>query len=269
MKLPNESIERVITTLSSAQLGDPRRNVRLERFARKLAADPQASLPKAMASEADLEGGYRLLNSSHIEAEDINESHFRHTAKQARNVGKVVAIHDTTKIKCQYADAEEVGYLNTGKPGFFFHYTLVTAQGSRKPLGVIHTEVLSRKERPKRRKKPKRRLSGKETSRNPNRESLRWWRSIDQTAQALNGVDVVHVTDREGDGYELFSRCIERGYSFIIRGRAVVRDVIVDGLKESLPSITKSLEGIITREVFITTRKPKTAPRNAKSHPPP
>src|SRR5688572_12305151 len=125
MKLPKSSVDRIVSVFDGVELGDPRRTERLKKTVRKLSRQPQAVLPEAMGSEAELEGAYRFMNSEHVSFDSLNEAHARATANRARAAGKVLAIHDTTTCAFSHADAAEVGYLNTGKAGFMAHYSLV------------------------------------------------------------------------------------------------------------------------------------------------
>src|SRR5664279_1329877 len=137
MKLSESSVDRIVSVFHEIDLGDPRRSERLKRTVRKLSRQPQASLPEALGSEAEVEGAYRFMNNEHVSFDSLNEAHALTTGKRARLVKKVLAIHDTTMCEFSHADPAEVGYLNTGKAGFGAHYTLVvTADGSRRPLGV-------------------------------------------------------------------------------------------------------------------------------------
>src|SRR5688572_5323685 len=139
MKLPRESVGRALEAFASVDLGDPRRERRLRRTATKLAQNPGVSFPEAMGSDADVQGGYRLINNAHVTLDALIESYAEQTAERARSVRRVLAIHDSTTCTFEHANPEEVGYLHTGKPGFTFHYTLVLdAEGKRRPLGVVN-----------------------------------------------------------------------------------------------------------------------------------
>src|SRR5579863_2852398 len=145
MRLSRSSVDRVSSVFDGARLGDPRRSQRLRETVRKLAQYPDATLPQALGSDAALEGAYRLVNNERVSFEELNAGHAEVTAKRARQAGKVLAIHDTTTFEFRHADPQELGYLNTGKAGFLAHYTLVvTADGTRRPLGVTHLEPIFR-----------------------------------------------------------------------------------------------------------------------------
>jgi hypothetical protein len=272
MKLPKSSIHRVIASFESLAVQDPRRKRRVQRTAGKLAAQPRATLPNAMGSEADTEGAYRLMNSTHVTMEDLNDAHARATAERALQVGRVVAIHDTTTCEFKHANAEDVGYLNTGKPGFMMHYALVVADDqTKRPLGVASVECISRDKPPAHRKakgRSSRKRPGGETVRNEERESRRWWRGFERATEVLAGCQVVHVADREGDNYELLARSVERGVSFVIRARVLERMVDAnDGAKQSLGATLEGSRSVLVREVGIAARKAASSPRAAASHP--
>ena len=202
MKLPNASVERVAANFQSVELGDPRREKRLVKTVAKLAARPSVSFPEAMGSSADEQGGYRLVNNPHVTLDALLEAQSGATAARARAAGPVIAIHDTTPCRFPNADPAEVGYLNTGKAGFNFHYSLVVdGKEMTRPLGIPHGEALFRKRPPRRRSKNGRRRSppGSKTAGKKDREYLRWMRGIARTEETLAGCEVIHVADRESD----------------------------------------------------------------------
>jgi hypothetical protein len=268
MKLSKSSVDRVLTAFAKLDLGDPRRTRRVVRTVENLASNPRASFPEAMGSEADIEGAYRLMNSCHVTMEALNEAHSEVTAKRALAAGRVLAIHDTTTFEFKHADADEVGYLNTGKAGFLAHYTLVVnADDSRQPLGIAHVEDFRRTKAPS---KPSakghltRKRSGAETVRDPTRESTRWFRGFQAANQRLEGAEVIHVADREGDNYDLLAQAVAQGYRFVIRARVLTRRVEgPDGDLDTLRTVIAGARGKVKREVDLSVRKQPSAPRSS------
>jgi Transposase DNA-binding/Transposase DDE domain len=261
MKLSQSSVDRALSAFADLDLGDPRRRERVLRTVGNLASNPRASFPEAMGSEADVEGAYRLMNSSRVEMADLNGAHARVAAKRARAAGRVLAIHDTTSFEFGHADPREIGYLNTGKPGFLVHYALLVALEDLRPLGIGSVEVISR-EKPPSKRSPKGALSRKrsaaETVKDPERESLRWFRGFDAVDQLLEGTDVVHVADREGDNYELFAHAIADGQRFVVRARVLDRKVEnSDGDVDVLRTVVEGARGALKREVPLSARKHK------------
>jgi hypothetical protein len=146
MNLPSDALARIVSVFDTADLGDPRRLERVKHTVRKLAESPQSTLPEAMGSEAEIEGAYRLFQNEHVTLETLMQAYAKATADRAREVGRVLAIHDTTTCSFAHADPEAVGYLPTGKAGFMAHYSLVVADNpSHQPLGIVNIEAEDRK----------------------------------------------------------------------------------------------------------------------------
>src|SRR5262249_18432808 len=124
-RVDDAAVARMLDDLSRADLGDPRRIARAQQVAARMAETPGASLPDAMVTDAELEGAYRLFNNERVSFEQLFDAHASGTAERARRRGLVLAIHDTTNCSFRHADPREVGYLNTGKPGFPLHLTLL------------------------------------------------------------------------------------------------------------------------------------------------
>jgi len=238
----------------------------------KLAKRPQASLPDVMSSEAELEGAYRLVNNPRVTLDALHAAHAQETAGRARKVGTVLAIHDTTPCHFSHADPSVIGYLNTGKAGFYAHYTLVVEAGSKRPLGVSYVEPVIRTKAPRKRKKTssrRKKQSGAQTRKKANREFERWQRGMERTNDCLEGCEVIHIADRESDSYELMANSIGAGRRFVFRVRIRNRCArSLDGDSGALHEIVARKEGVLTREVALCTRKPRTAPQAAKAHPP-
>ena len=268
MKLLKASVERAAAAFEGLELGDPRRTRRVLRTVTNLASNPQASFPQAMGCEADIEGAYRLMNSGRVRMKKLNEAHAEVTARRAREAKVVLAIHDSTTCQFVHGDPDVIGYTNTGKAGFMVHYTLVVSSNEKKPLGVAHVEELVRHRAPRKKAKAKaKKLSGFETVRDPERESLRWNRGFAATDERLRGTEVVHLADREGDNYDLLAQALNDGSRFVIRARVLGRRVQdADGESQTLRELVQGARGVITREVDLAPRKGASAPTSA--HPP-
>jgi hypothetical protein len=262
MRLPKGAIGRVLEAFQSLDLGDPRRKKRLFKTAAKLGKRPRASLPEAMETEADLEGTYRLANNRAVDPKVLFEALAESTARRAEVAGDVLVIHDTTTCAFPDADPAEVGYLNTGKAGFYAHSALVIdASAWRRPLGVAHIETISRKSKSKPPSKP-----------GQGSEFARWDHGVISTEALLSGCRrVCHIADREADSYAFLAAMATRGNRFVVRVTydRKVRDA--DNLAaQALPlrEHVKTLSGIFEREVPLSRRKPGSAPNVKKAHPP-
>ena len=196
MELDNDTIARIAREFGDLELGDPRRSRRVVEFVTALAKHPQATLPAAMGSEAALEAAYRLLNNVHFDFDDLLAEHRDRTVDRARSAGEVLVLHDTTECSCEHAAPRDVGFLPTGKAGFFVHTSLVLdAKRLRRPLGVLHVEPFWRSARSGRGSR-KRHVGGKETAAWSDRESERWGRGVQECAEQLGECPAIHVMDR-------------------------------------------------------------------------
>ena len=267
MKLPKASVERAAAAFEVLDLGDPRRTRRVIRTVTNLASSPQVSFPEAMGSEADIEGAYRLMNSGHVTMRELNDAHAQVTARRAAEAKVVLAIHDSTSFEFAHGDPEAIGYTNNGKAGFLAHYTLVVARNEKKPLGIVHVEELVRSQPPRKRSASKvktRKRAGFETVRDPNRESLRWNRGLTAAQECLQGAEVIHLADREGDNYDLLAHALSEGCRFVIRARVLDRRVKnEDGEAQTLRELVQGARGVITRQVDLPPRKAASAPTSA------
>ncbi len=266
MELPPSSIERVVASLASVDLGDPRRNRRLGLTVANLARCPDATFPEAMGSDGAVQGGYRLVNNRYVTLDALIEAQARGTADLAKDAELVLAIHDTTTCKFEHVDPAELGYLNTGKAGFRFHYTLaVDLKRNRRPLGVVHGEAVFRSKRPRKRRKGRAsKPSAATTRKKPNREFERWQRGIDRAAEQLEGCSVVHVADRESDAYELMADCIARRRRFVFRARVTERRARdLDGEHAPIEALARKAQARLTREVPLSKRRIKSGLRTA------
>jgi hypothetical protein len=253
-----------------AKLGDPRRTERLVKIAQAVAVAPDKSFPQLMSS-AELEGFYRFVNSPHVTAGPIVEAHTSCTAERISRLDTVLVIHDTTQNEYSgVGTRSRLCQLGANRQGFLAQVALaVTADGSRRPLGVLglHTWTrLAEAKLPKAKKKLKAYL------RRPNKESARWWKLVKRAEDASTPGKLVHITDREGDSYELLGRLTTAKYRFVIRARhnlprnvqAWLEGPIVK-LQEALTSSTHVFEA----KVPITKRVAGDRPTKAlKDHPP-
>jgi hypothetical protein len=268
MRLRRRSVDRLVALFSSTELGDPRRTKRLTRVVERLARSPSKSLPCALADDAELQGAYRLVNNPSVTFAAMLAPQTKATTLRAEQAGDILVLHDTTDCSFPHLDPGELGYLNTGKAGFRLHVSLVVAaDGSKRPLGVVHAETLFRAKMSRRKAKE----SGPEAAKRSDRESARWWRGMKASAEALSSCErVVHVADREGDSYELMASLLAAKHRFVIRVRVDrrARDGAAEESWSTVRGVAASCEGMLERDVSLTRRKAKSAPGMNRSHPP-
>lgn len=271
-ELPGLNAEDLVRELQTAQLGDERRNGRLLQLMEQLASNPSSSFASMCSSEAELEALYRFMRNVNIDWQQVLEPHIEMSCARAREAGQVLALHDTSTVRVA-DDAQLDSYIQTGKRGFFAHMSLlIDGNDARRPLGVVSAELMTRRKSQRRTKTKKgRAMSGAETSKLQDRESLRWQRAVEETQHRLQGVDIIHVMDREGDNYELLSKLCQTNCDFVIRQckdrRARMSDAESELWEKLEQVLQQAADTKLTRQVVVGKRKAKTAPGADKASP--
>jgi hypothetical protein len=241
--------------LGGADLGDRRRTERLRVIAGQLEAEPAKSFPRATGSDAALEAFYRFINNDAFTAADIVAPHIASTLKRAATAGSVIAVHDTTHVN--YGAAREDLGPTTGKHhfGFIAHTVLLLGEEDGLPVGVAHIETFRRtgtKWRKRKREGQRMRVHAHDKT----RESLRWLRSLDAVESVKQGhFDVIHVTDAEGDFFELLASSSARAARFVIRAGQLDRVVSSAGDTYSLRQVADKIVPGAWRQIELSERK--------------
>jgi hypothetical protein len=209
-----------------------------------------------MGNTAGREAAYRFLGNRRVTLSRVLEPHVKATVERARQAKKVFVVSDTTEFKFS-TEREGLGLLSgKHRVGFLGHLSLVvSADGRRTPLGVLGMETLARTKR----KGPRDHFARKK---DPERESLRWHRCAEAASQRLEGVDAIHVMDREADIFELLSAFVRDGRRFIIR---ISQDRLVE--EGRLSSTVMSAPTQFSREVKLSARATARGPETRRTHP--
>lgn len=243
---------------SGAELGDERLNRRLGILADLVAQRPDAGFPKAL-DDAELEAAYRFFGNDRVTPEAILAPHLRQSARRACEHEHVLVVHDTTEFEFGGNKKREgLGRLLRPGQGFFGHFSLaVTADGTRKPLGLLSIETIFRRD--KATPRAQRRSSDNRG------ESMRWRNGI-ETAEGLlaGGTRAIHVMDREGDSYAILSALDAGKRSFVIRS---FRDRVLAGEQQRrLRAAATAARTALQREVPLSPRPHIKGPKG-KRHP--
>jgi hypothetical protein len=264
----SNSIGRAAEEFVGAQLGDERRTKRLIKIATAVERDPAISFPKAMRSDAELEAFYRFINNDGFSATSILEPHREATWDRAKAAGDVLVIHDTTHVELPGEPRSGMGLTTTGHYGFLAHVSLVVSRHGLTPLGVPRIETIVRTGKKWSRRKKRRSVVAKK---DPSRESLRWLRAVQDVEEVrIGNFDALHVTDAEGDFFELFSAMRDAGARFIIRAGQLSRVVFDSELRRQLVDVVNDIPQRLTRTIEISSRKKNMGKAAAatKRHPP-
>lgn len=239
--------------VAEATLGDRRRTKRLRLVTAQLEAEPAKSFPRVFA-QAELEGFYRFINNPSFSAADILAPHVHATVGRASSAGVVLAVHDTTPVEFD-APREDLG-PTTGQHrfGFIAHATLLINEQDGMPLGVAHLETLTRSGKKSAQRKQGQRNRVQELD--ESRESLRWLRGVDAIEMSrTGGFEVIHVTDAEGDFFELLVKLRAHSARFVIRSGQLERTVSQDDWTGPLRAFVDPIVPQTWRDVELSPRK--------------
>lgn len=208
MEAPAPAADWAEQELGRARLGDGRLGRRLVDLGRCFYSNPQANLPQACATRAQIKAAYRLLENPKVTMEEILASHRRSTVERMRAHKVVLCAQDTTSLNYStHQDTEGLGAIGTnsgGAQGLIVHDTLALSAHSGVALGVLDVQVWARD--------PKKLRRGSRTI--EQKESVKWLKSYEAAcrvkAELAEKVTVVSVGDREADVYELFALAHER-----------------------------------------------------------
>lgn len=254
-----DHVPSLIEEFRGVALGDPRREVRLQRILTSMEAGSSSSLPDIFEDDSQLEAFYRFTNNQSVELEDLLAPHRDETVKRIGRHAAVLAVHDSSEFQFSGERGEGLYELRNGKRGFLGHFTLaVTADGKRNPLGVLAYRTVARQKR-----------DGTKTwlqnYNDPNKEPARWLAAaVDVEKCVTGGSRLIHVMDREADSFEIFNGLVMLGADFVIRLR---HDRRVDGDGVISEHTTKAAV-MLERSVALSSRAVKAAPDAKKKHPP-
>jgi len=200
-------VEAVIDDVRAVDLGDSRLNFRARQIVSSLAMKPAESFPKALATEAELEGFYRFLGNEKVRPEAILAPHVAATIERAGEHRTVLAVHDSTEFEFHGAGRADLGVVNRDGNKLFAHFCLVvSADGRRDPLGMLRTQTWVRDGQPTRSSLRKRGAKQSEIDELPS-EYARWQRGIDEAEERVKGsASLIHVLDSEADDYSIVSK---------------------------------------------------------------
>lgn len=264
----SRAIPSVEAEYADVELPDARLDERLKRVAARLGAAPSQGFPRAMISEAEVEGLYRLLSNPRVIWVEILAPHLGASASRCAEAQDIFIAHDTSEFLFR-GDAvrEGLGYLQADNQGFLGHFALgMTGDEERVPLGILGVSTVFRK-RPEKlsaveQRKRSRALAPKD------RESARWGAMVEEVEARLPaGVRAVHAMDREADDYRLMCELVANKRGFVIRA-AGDRTVFQQGSSSPhrLQGALGTAEDVFFREVPLGKRNPRGS-QAKKNHP--
>ena len=255
MELSRKAIERVSQVFLKAQLRDVRLERRAVALAEALACNPRQSLLQVWSLTGALQAGYDFLRNPKCDFTALMAPIQQTAYERSLNEGCVLVLHDTTDVLCPAAEAEEVGFLPSGKAGFFVHHALCITP-DRTPLGVLWSDAWGR---PQRSTGRSRFMSGHDLAKLEERESDRWLEGLTEAHLWTEGCkQVVHVLDSEADSFRIFEHAQALRANFVIRLSHIRRTD--DG---SVSDELAHSPVVLRRTVAESARRRKSTPRSS------
>jgi hypothetical protein len=192
----------------TVEFGDQRLETRLHRLLAHKWQNPQASF--SAAGPAAAMAASRFFENPHVTPEKILAAHRARTLERLQTEGhrRVLLVQDTTE--CDYSTHKKL--LGTGplsspdRRGFLAHNHLVLTP-ERLPLGLWDTLIYARDDATHGQSADRQHLPIEQ------KESVRWlegYRHACALAAAVPGCEILSVSDREGDLYEVFAEYAQR-----------------------------------------------------------
>ena len=194
----------------TVDFGDERLNARLRLILERKMDQPQASISAGCHEHKEVIAASRFFNNDLVTPEKILAPHRDCILERIREAAypEVLLIQDTTE--CDFSTHKTlpgIGPLGAkGRRGFFAHNQLVITP-ERLALGLWNTQLYAREDA----------AHGKSAERKArpieDKETMRWlegYRDACALAEQVPGCQVISMSDREGDIYEVFADYTQR-----------------------------------------------------------
>lgn len=210
--------EWVTKELAGIELGDKRLNKRVLHLLDTASKQPQSSLNTMFHTRKETQACYRFFSNDLVTESKILEPHLQQTRERIRQQSVVLCPSDTTSLNYTTRKTlKDTGYISSNNAQGFFMHTTIAITPDRLHLGVVDQKFWARE-------KQKSTRSSKERERMmlDEKESYRWleaYRSCGELAKQCPDTQVIYITDREGDIFELFYEKEKVNVDYIIRSQ--------------------------------------------------
>jgi Transposase Tn5 dimerisation domain/Transposase DNA-binding len=192
----------VVQELGGINIGDERLNKRVLEILEKASKHPQSSLNTMFHTRKEVQACYRFFSNDLVDENKIIKPHIQETYKRSRQHPIVLSLSDTTSLNYTTRKTlKDSGYISSNNAQGFFLHANIAVTPDRLHLGIIGQKFWAREK-----EKPGRSL--REYKPLVEKESYRWieaYRNACELAADCKDTHVIHITDREGDIFELFT----------------------------------------------------------------
>lgn len=254
--------EWIENELATIDIGDKRLNERAKAILRGFHESIGNSIPDSFQTLKEVQACYRFFDNDMVHPSSILEPHINATLERIKAYKTVLLINDTTSL--DYTKKKSIKNLGTLESdhcrGLFVHPTLaVTPQ--RVPLGIVKADIWVRNNPEKHRS-----LSSAARMNIPTeeKESYRWiesYQSACDIAQSHPETEIIHISDQEGDIFEIFSNAQEASkkgkYAALIVRSNHDRKLTGDEGEDKLRPLLMSRPSLGTIEFTLSARENK------------
>ena len=211
----------VVNELESLKIGDKRLNKRVLSVLDCASKQPQLSINKLFHTRKEVQACYRLFSNDLVDETKIIQPHLDKSIERASKHPVVLCLSDTTSLNyTTRKKLKDSGYISSNNAqGFFLHATIAVTP-DRLHLGLVAQKFWAREKE----KKKARSSYERERMMFAEKESYRWLesyrKSCDLSSQCSDS-HVIHITDREGDIFEIYNEYATRDNAadYVIRSK--------------------------------------------------
>lgn len=215
-----DATQWAVESFGHAELGDPRRTMRLVEMTAAMAGASGSSFPQALGhKQHHLDACYDLLRSPHFDADDLLDSFITATLTKMAALPtdtRFLLCCDTTSLTFNHRTArQQLGSISSSgyNRGIIVHTILVRTDGGR-PIGILamHRWCRDPDDCGKKYRRKKRRYQDK--------ESFKWQRALNDAIHWLGeelAARCTVVCDREADIIELLNWLDHHRLRYVLR----------------------------------------------------
>jgi hypothetical protein len=187
--------------LEGIDLGDKRLNRRSKTIIQALAANPEASINAACNGWNETLAAYRFFDNESVAPEQILQPHYEATGRRIREYPVVLIVQDTTELDYTAHPPKDAQCLNVAHRFGLYHHAHLAVTPDKLCLGQVGADYYDRAPETLGRSNERCQLPIEQ------KESFRWLRGYRLACeQAISSPEtqIVSVSDRESDIYEIF-----------------------------------------------------------------
>lgn len=201
----------------NSKFGDKRLNRRFGELLGTFVSRPSASVLKSCKDWGGAIAAYRFFSNKKVTKELILGPHIESTLNRIKEQNVVLLVQDTTEIDYNHrAPIDGLGPLQSDRDQGFYLHPLLAVTPERLCLGLLDANIWVRDELGKKKLRKQKPIEEK--------ESFRWLqahRLSNEIAKQSPDTQIINLSDREGDIYEIFaeykSNGIQENAHFITR----------------------------------------------------